>query len=69
MTVYYKEIMELCKEGKLFDAIRFYSWWMSKGLVSEEEGESFEKELAKYWEFIEVECEENPEVMFSLYRC
>ncbi len=29
MTAYYEEIMELWKEGKLSDAIRYFSQWMS----------------------------------------
>ncbi len=68
MTAYYEEIMELWKAGKFVEAIRFFSQWMSKGLVTEKETESFNKNLSKFWEFIEVECEENGEVMFSLYE-
>ena len=67
MTAHYEEIMELWKEGKFSDAISYFSRWMSKGLVTYDENKSFKKELAKIWEFIEVECEENPEVLFNLY--
>ncbi len=68
MTSHYEEMMELWKEGKFFNAIRCFSQWMPKGLVNEEEGESFKKELARFWELVERECEENPEVMFALYE-
>ncbi|HUL38572.1 MAG TPA: hypothetical protein VLW47_12895 [Thermodesulfobacteriota bacterium] len=68
MTTYYEELMELWKAGKFFDPIRYFSRWMSEGLVSEEEIESFNKNLSKFWEIVEVECEENPEVMFTLYE-
>ncbi len=68
MSIYYEEIMELRKAGNFFDAIRCFSRWMQKGLVSEEESESFKKELAKFWELIESQCQENPEVTFSLYQ-
>jgi hypothetical protein len=68
VTAYYVEIMELWKVGKFFDAIRYFSRWMPEGLVSEEETETFNRNLAEFWELIEVECEENPEVMFTLYE-
>ena len=68
MTAYYEEIMELWKAGKFFDAISYFDQWISKGLLSNQEMESFNKHLSKFWEFIEVECEENAEVMFSLYE-
>jgi hypothetical protein len=68
MTAHYKEIMELWRAGKFFDAIRYFSQWMPEGLVSEEESKSFKKELARFWELVEIECEENAEVMFSLYK-
>ena len=68
MTAHYEEITELWKEGKFFEAIRCFSRWVLKGLVSEEESESFTKELARFWELVERECEENPEVMFTLYE-
>jgi hypothetical protein len=68
MTAHYEEIIEFWKEGHFFDAIRYFSRWMPKGLLSEEEGESFKKELVKFWEFIEAECEENPEFLFDLYQ-
>ena len=68
MTVYYQEIIELWQTGNYFDAITFFSQWLSKGLLLEKETYSFNKNLSKFWEFIEVECEENAEVMFSLYE-
>ena len=68
MSAYYEEIMELWKAGKFFDAIRYFSQWMPEGLVSEEESKSFKKELARFWEIVEVECGENGEVMFALYH-
>jgi hypothetical protein len=68
MTAHYEEIMELWKEGKFFEAISFFSQWMPKGLVSQGENESFNENLANLWEFVELECEENAEVMFSLYE-
>jgi hypothetical protein len=66
MTAYYEELMELWKAGNFFDAIKYFSRWMPEGLVSEKEIESFNQNLSKFWEFIEAECEENAEVMFSL---
>ena len=68
MTAHYEEIMELWKARKFSDAIRYFSRWMPKGLVTETESESFKKELARFWELVEVECEENPEVVFTLYE-
>ncbi len=68
MNNQYGKIMELWEAGNFFEAIRFFSQWMSKGLVTEKETERFNKNLSKFWEFIEVECEENGEVMFSLYE-
>jgi hypothetical protein len=60
--------MELWKAGNFLDAISYFSQWISKGLLNEEEIESFKKELARFWELIEVECEKNPEVVFNLYE-
>jgi hypothetical protein len=60
--------MELWKAGKFFDAIGYFSQWISKGLLNEEEIESFNKNLLKFWELVEVECEENAEVVFALYE-
>jgi hypothetical protein len=37
-------------------------------LLLEKESYRFNKNLSKFWELIEVECEENPEVMFSLFK-
>jgi hypothetical protein len=68
MTTYYEEIMELWKAKKFSDAISYFSQWISKGLLSQEEIESFNRNLSHFWEFVEVECEENAEVMFSLYE-
>ncbi len=68
MTAYYEEIMELWKTGKFFDAIKYFSCWMSEGFVSEKETENFNQNLAKFWELVEAESEENAEVMFSLYE-
>jgi hypothetical protein len=68
MTAHYEEIMELWKAGNFLDAIRYLSRWMPEGLVSEEESKSFKKELATFWELVEVECVENAEVVFSLYE-
>jgi hypothetical protein len=68
MTDQYEKIMELWKEGKFFDAIGYFSQWISKGLLNEEEIERFNKNLSKFWDLVEVECEENPEVLFSLYE-
>ncbi len=68
MTAYYGEIKELWRAGKFFDAIGYYDQWISKGLLSEQEMDSFNKNLSEFWEFIEAECEENAEVMLSLYE-
>ncbi len=64
MTAYYEEIMELWKAGDFSEAISFFSEWLSKDSLAE----SFGKELSNFWRLIEVECEENPGVMFSLYE-
>lgn len=68
MTAYYEEIMELWKAGKFFDAIRYFSRWIPEGLVSEEKRKSFNRELGKFWELVEVECGKNAEVVFTLYE-
>jgi hypothetical protein len=68
MTAHYEEIMELWKAGKFFDAIRYLSDLIPEGLVSEEERKRFGKDLAKFWELVEVQCEENAEVVFTLYE-
>ena len=68
MTAYYEEIMELWKARKFSDAISYFAQRMPKGLVSEEESKSFNKNLAKVWELVELECEENAEVMFGFYE-
>jgi len=53
VTAYYEEIMELWKAGKFFDAIRYFSRWILKGLVSEEESKGFGKDLVKFWELLD----------------
>ena len=68
MTAYYEELMELWKAGKFFDAITYFSRWMSKGLVTEDESKSFNKNLSEFWELVEVDCEKNAEVVFALYE-
>jgi DNA-binding XRE family transcriptional regulator len=68
MTAYYEEIMELWKAGEFFDAIRYFSDWISKGLIGQEEIESFNKNLSEFWELVEVECQTNAEVLFNLYK-
>jgi len=69
MAAYYEEAMELWKAGKFFDAVSYFSQWMLKGLLGQEETETFSQDLAKFWELVEVEWEENPEVLFSYMRC
>jgi hypothetical protein len=68
MTVYYETIMELWKAGEFFDAISYFGQWMSKGLLTQEEIGNLSKTLPEFWELVEKECEENAEVMFSLYK-
>ncbi len=68
MTAYYQEVMELWKAGKFFDAISRFSDWLSKGLLSEKETEIFKRDLSRFWKLLEIECEENPIVMFNLYQ-
>ena len=68
MTAYYEEIMELWKAGNFVDAIRSFSRWIPKGLVSEEEIRSFNRELAEFWQLVEAECGKNPEAVFALYE-
>jgi hypothetical protein len=68
MTAYYEEIMELWKARKFSDAISYFSHWMSEGLLGQKEIESFNRNLATFWELVEVECEENAEVIFNLYE-
>ena len=60
--------MELWKAGEFFDAISYFAQWIPKGLVSHEEIESLNKNLVKFWELVEVECEKNAEVLFNLYE-
>jgi hypothetical protein len=68
MTPYYEKIMELWEAGKFFDGISYFGQWLPGGLLSQNEIENLNKNLAKFWELIEVECEENAEVMFNLYE-
>ncbi len=68
MTVYFAEIMELWKARKFFNAISHFSDWLSKGLLVEGETEIFKKDLSRLWKLLEIECEENPAVMFNLYQ-
>ena len=48
--------------------ISYFSQWMSKGLYTQEEIENLNRNLATFWELIQLQCEENVEVMFSLYE-
>jgi hypothetical protein len=68
MTAHYEEIMELWKGGKFSDAISCFSRWMSKGLLGQEEIESFNRCLAEFWELVELESQRNAEVLFILYE-
>ncbi len=68
MSTYYDEVMELWKVGKFFDAISHFSDWLSKGLLFEEKAEILKKDLFRFWKLLEIECEENPAVMFNLYQ-
>lgn len=69
-----KEFSEMAKvedreaKGKFFDAISYFSQWISGGLLNQKEIESFNRNLAKFWELVEVELEENAEVLFNLYE-
>ena len=69
-----KEFSEMVKvedreaKGKFFDAISYFSQWISGGSLNQKEIESFNRNLAKFWELVEVECEENAEVLFNLYE-
>jgi len=55
-------------KGKFFDAISYFSQWISGGLLNQKEIESFNRNLAKFWELVEVELKENAEVLFNLYE-
>ena len=68
MSTYYDEIMELWTVGKFFDAISHFNDWLSKGLMIMDETENFRKDLSSFWKLLEIECEENPAVMFNLYQ-
>jgi hypothetical protein len=68
MTIYYEKIMELWKAGKFFDAFRYFGQSIPEGLLSQEEIENLNKNLLKFWELVEVQCEENIEFMFNLYE-
>ena len=68
ITDQYEKIIELWKAGEFSDAISYFSQWILEGSLSQNEIESFKKELARFWELVEVECEEKTEVMFSLYE-
>ena len=37
-------------------------------MLNQKEIESFNRNLANFWELVEVECEENAEVLFNLYE-
>ena len=69
-----KEFSEMVKvedrkaKEKFFDAISYFSQWISGGLLNQKEIESFNQNLAKFWELVEVELEENAEVLFNLYE-
>ena len=69
-----KEFSEMVKvedreaKRKFFDAISYFSQWISGGLLNQKEIESFNQNLAKFWELVEVELEENAEVLFNLYE-
>ncbi len=68
MSTYYDEVMELWRAGRFVDAINHFSDWLSKGLLIGEETENFKKDLSRFWKLLEIECEENPAVMFNLYQ-
>ncbi len=68
MTAHYEELIELWKAGKFFHAIGYFCHWISEGLESGGESKSFNKDLARFWELVEVECEENAEFRFCLYE-
>jgi hypothetical protein len=68
MTAYYEKIMELWKAGKFFDAINYFGQLISGGSLSQEEFENLNRNLLKFWELVEVQCEENAEVVFNLYE-
>jgi hypothetical protein len=68
MTAYYEEIMELWKARKFSDAISYFSQWMPRGLLCQEEIENFNRDLGTFWELVEVDCEENVEVLFNRYE-
>jgi len=69
-----KEFSEMVKvedreaKGKFFDAISYFSQWISGGSLNQKEIESFNLNLAKFWELVEAELEENAEVLFNLYE-
>ena len=68
MAAYYEELMEFWQAANFSDAISHFSRWMSKGVLAQEEIENFNQNLTEFWELVEVECEENSEVMFTLYE-
>ena len=68
MAVSYEEIMDLWKAGKFFGAIECFGQRMRDRSLSQGEIESFNKNLSKFWELVEVECEKNAEVIFNLYE-
>ncbi len=68
MAACYDEVVELWRAGKFFDAISHFSDWLSKGLLSEKETENFRKDLSRFWKLLEIECQENPIVIFNLYQ-
>lgn len=68
MTADYEKIMELWKARKFSDVISYFNQWKSEGLLGQEEIESFNRNLAKFWELVEAECQKNAEVVFNLYE-
>jgi len=60
--------MKLWQARKFFRAINPFNKWVSEALLDKEEMENLNKNLPKFWELVEVECEENVEIMFDLYE-
>jgi len=54
--------------GKFFKAMSYFSQWILESSLNEEEIKNWNKNLSKFWELVEVECEENGEVMSNLYE-
>ncbi len=68
ITDAYEKMMELWNPRRFSDAISCFNQRMRGSLLDQKQNESFSRNLRQFWDLVEVECQENPEVMFNLYK-